>query len=182
MKSRLLIILSMIIISSFVPQTFGLSIDTYTTHNELNPVIAGGDSFVFTIEGEDLKRPLGITLSYEDNDDVLKVKITDPNGNQVKTAIIYTINEYQNSISVEFTPEYQGEYQVKIINMGESNVSLFIYYGKMLTWQEIDEIRKQNAGYFFEEYVPITIILLFLLIGGSVGFVIGYFLSKRKRK
>ncbi|WP_016939761.1 hypothetical protein [Candidatus Nitrosopumilus sediminis] len=164
-----------------VPHVSGLLIDPYTTHNELNQVIATGDSFMFTMNGKDLERPLGFRLQYQNEDDVLKVKIKDPNGNLVLTSITYDINEYQKSISTEFTPEYKGAYQVEVINIGQSNVSLSGYHGEMLTWKEIDAIQKEH-GYSNEPHDPISVILLFLLIGSSAGFVSGYFVSGRIRK
>ena len=180
MKTRLLII-SLFIISSFVPQVFGLSIDPYIAYNELNQVIAIGNSFVFTMDGKDLERPLGFTLQYQNDDDVLKVKIRDPNGNLVLTSIIYEISEYQNSISAEFTPEYEGLYQVEVINVGKSTVSLSGYHGEMLTWKEIRDIQKEY-GYSNEPYDLFSVVLLFVLIGGSIGIVSGYFVFGRKRK
>jgi hypothetical protein len=180
MKTRFLIIY-LIVVLPLVSQVSALSIDPYTTHNELNQVIAIGDSFMFTMNGKDLERPLGFRLQYQNEDDVLKVRIKDPNGSLVLTSVIYDINEYQKSISTEFTPEYEGAYQVEVINIGQSNVSLNGYHGEMLTWREIDAIQKEH-GYSNEPYDPISVVLLFLLIGSSVGFVSGYFVSRRKRK
>lgn len=164
-----------------VPHVSGLLIDPFTTHNELNSVIASGDSFVFAMEGKDLERPLGLRLQYPNGDDVLKIKIRDPDGNLVLTSIVYNINEYQNSISTEFTPQYEGLYQVEVINMGKSNVSLGGYYGEMLTWKEINDIQKEH-GYTEEPYDLLSVVLLFVLIGGSVGFVAGYLVFRWKRK
>jgi flagellar hook assembly protein FlgD len=164
-----------------ISQVSALLIDQYTTHNELNQVIAIGDSFMFTMNGKDLERPLGFRLQYQNEDDVLKVRIKDPNGSLVLTSVIYDINEYQKSISAEFTPEYEGAYQVEVINIGQSDVSLNGYHGEMLTWKEIDAIQKEH-GYSNEPYDPISVVLLFLLIGSSVGFVSGYFVSRRNRK
>ena len=169
------------IVTSFAPQVFGLSIDPYITHIELNQVIATGDSFVFTMDGKDLERPLGFALQYQNDDDVLKVKIRDPNGNLVLTSITYNINEYQNSISAEFTPEHEGLYQVEVINVGKSTVSLSGYHGEMLTWKEIRDIQKEY-GYSNEPYDLFSVVLLFTLIGGSVGLATGYFVFGRKRK
>lgn len=164
-----------------VPHVSGLLIDPFTTHNELNQVIASGDSFVFSIEGKDLERPLGLRLQYPNGDDVLKVKIRDPDGDLVLTSITYNIDEYQNSISAEFTPQYEGMYQVEVINMGKSNVSLDGYYGEMLTWKEIDDIQNEH-GYAREPYDSPSVVLLFVLIGGIVGFVAGYLVFRWKRK
>lgn len=176
MKTRFSIIL-ILLVSSTVSQVSGLSIDPFTTHNELNQVITTGDSFVFTMKSKDLERPLGLRLQYTNDDDVLKVKIRDPNGRLVLTSIDYNINEYQNSVSTEFTPQHEGLYQVEIINMGQSNLSLGGYYGEMLTWKEIDNIR-QKYGYSEDPFVPIPIVLAFVLIGGGVGFTAGYFVFR----
>lgn len=167
--------------SLLIPQVFGLFIDPFITHIELNQVIGAGDSFTFAMETKDLKRPSGFRLHYQDDDDVLKVKIRDPNGNFVLTSITYSINEYQNSISAEFTPEHQGTYPVEVINTGQSNVSLSGYHGEMMTWKEIEDIQKEH-GYSEEPYDPISAVLLFALIGVSVGLVVGYFVFGRKRK
>lgn len=180
MKTSILII-SIMLVSLFVPQGFGLFIDPFITHIELNQVIASEDSFVFTMKGKDLERPSGFRLHYQNDDDVLKVKIRDPNGDLVWTSITYGINEYQKSISAEFTPEHKGTYQVEVINTGQSNVSLSGYHGEMRTWKEMDDIQKEH-GYSNEPYDPIFAVLLFALIGGGVGLVVGYFVFGRKRK
>lgn len=164
-----------------IPQTFGLSIDPFTTHIELNHVVTTEDSFVFTMDGKDLERPLGFRLHYENDDDILKVKIRDPNGNLVLTSISYYIDEYNKSISAEFTPEHEGLYQVEVINISNSTVLLNVYHGEMLTWQEIDDIQKEH-GYFEQAYDPIPAILIFSFIGGSIGLTGGYFVFRRKRK
>ena len=79
MKPGILII-SLMAVSLLIPQGFGLFIDPFITHIELSQVIAPGNFFVFTIDAKDLERPTGFRLHYQNDDDVLKVKIRDPMG------------------------------------------------------------------------------------------------------
>lgn len=180
MKTNVLII-SIMVVSLLVPQAFGLLIDPFITHIELSQAIGSGDSFVFTMKGKDLERPLGFRIHYQNDDDVLKVKIRDLNGDLVHTSIIYEINEYQKSIHAEFTPEHEGQYQVEVINIGQLAVSLSGYHGEMMTWQEIEDIQKEH-GYSEKSYDPISAILMFVLLGGGIGFGVGYFVFRRTRK
>ena len=180
MKTGIFMI-SLMIGALLIPHGFGLLIDPFITYIELSQVIAPENPFVFTIEAKYLERPLGFRLHYQNDDDVLKVKIRDPDGNLVMTSTTYGINEYQSSIHAEFTPEHEGTYQVEVINTGQSNVSLSGYHGEMLTWKEIDDIQKEH-GYSEEPYDLAPTVLLVALVGGSIGLAVGYFVFGRKRK